>query len=92
MVAALNELLRILKRNKLANRAVFNPFEVMENSITRIKTVGSGAVIDIAMGTEEGLLCIYLDREGITSYNFSFDVLEFLFLKLFVVCIRITSA
>lgn len=66
-VVALNELHRILKRNKLPNRAVFKPKEVMDNSITLIKTAGSGAVIDtdrLAIGTEEGLLCIDLDREG----------------------------
>lgn len=67
-VVALNELHRILKRNKLPNRAVFKPKEVMDNSITLTKTAGSGAVIDtdrLAIGTEEGLLCIDLDREGI---------------------------
>ncbi|KAK4005018.1 hypothetical protein OUZ56_006742 [Daphnia magna] len=67
-VVALNELHRILKRNKLPNRAVFKPKEVMDNSITLIKTAGSGAVIDtdrLAIGTEEGLLCIDLDREEI---------------------------
>jgi len=66
-VVALNELHRILKRNKLPNRAVMKPKEVMDNSITLTKTAGSGAVIDtdrLVIGTEEGLLCIDLDREG----------------------------
>ena len=75
-VVALNELHRILKRNKLPNRAVMKPKEVMDNSITLTKTAVSGAVIDtdrLVIGTEEGLLCIDLDREG-TDINFLFTV------------------
>ena len=66
-VVELNELHRILKRNKLPNRSVFKPKEVMDNSITLTKTACCGAAIDtdrIVVGTEEGLLCIDLDREG----------------------------
>ena len=74
-VVALNELHRILKRNKLPNRAVFKPKEVMDNSITLIKIAGSGAAIDtdrLTIGAEEGLLYIDLDREGefICDVNF----------------------
>ena len=39
----------------------------MDNSITLTKTAMSGALIDtdrLVIGTEEGLLCIDLDREG----------------------------
>ena len=46
---------------------VFKAKEVMDNSITLTKTAMSGAVIDtdrLVIGTEEGLLCIDLDREG----------------------------
>ena len=46
---------------------VFKSKEVMDNSITLTKTAMSGAVIDtdrLVIGTEEGLLCIDLDREG----------------------------
>ena len=68
-VVALNELHRILKRNKLPNRAVMKPKEVMDNSITLTKTAGSGALIDtdrLIIGTEEGLLCVDLDPESIS--------------------------
>jgi hypothetical protein len=41
--------------------------EVLDNTITLTKSTMSGALIDmdrVVLGTEEGLLCVDLDREG----------------------------
>ncbi|XP_035208817.1 serine/threonine-protein kinase MRCK alpha-like isoform X2 [Stegodyphus dumicola] len=67
-VDALNELHRILRRNKLSSRSVFQAKEILDNTLTVIKNATSAAVIDperIALGTEEGLYCVDLDREEI---------------------------
>ncbi|CAG0890751.1 unnamed protein product [Cyprideis torosa] len=67
-VLALNELHRILKRNKLPNRTVFKAKEVVDNSLGILKNTTSGAVIDnerLVVGTEEGLYCVELDRREI---------------------------
>ena len=58
----------------------------MDNSVTLTKTAMSGAVIDtdrLVIGTEEGLLCIDLDREGNVFKNRykSFCILSCLLMK-----------
>uniref|UniRef100_A0A2R5LLE3 non-specific serine/threonine protein kinase n=1 Tax=Ornithodoros turicata TaxID=34597 RepID=A0A2R5LLE3_9ACAR len=67
-VDALNELHRILRRNKLPHRTVFQVKEILDSTLVIIKNALSAAVIDpdrIALGTEEGLYCVDLDREEI---------------------------
>ncbi|XP_055924337.1 serine/threonine-protein kinase MRCK alpha-like isoform X2 [Argiope bruennichi] len=67
-VDALNELHRILRRNKLASKTVFQAKEILDNTLTLIKSTACAAVIDperIVLGTEEGLYCVDLDREEI---------------------------
>ncbi|XP_029822571.1 serine/threonine-protein kinase MRCK alpha isoform X3 [Ixodes scapularis] len=66
-VDALNELHRILRRNKLPHRTVFQAKEILDSTLVIIKNALSATVIDpdrIALGTEEGLYCVDLDREG----------------------------
>ncbi|CAN7999532.1 unnamed protein product [Ixodes hexagonus] len=65
-VDALNELHRILRRNKLPHRTATK--EILDSTLVIIKNALSATVIDpdrIALGTEEGLYCIDLDREEI---------------------------
>ncbi|CAN8008638.1 unnamed protein product, partial [Ixodes pacificus] len=65
-VDALNELHRILRRNKLPHRTATK--EILDSTLVIIKNALSATVIDpdrIALGTEEGLYCVDLDREEI---------------------------
>lgn len=67
-VDALNELHRILRRNRLPHRTVFQAKEILDSTLVIIKNALSAAVIEperIALGTEEGLYCVDLDREEI---------------------------
>ncbi|XP_065311097.1 serine/threonine-protein kinase Genghis Khan isoform X1 [Dermacentor albipictus] len=67
-VDALNELHRILRRNKLPHRTVFQAKEILDSTVVIIKNALSAAVIEadrVALGTEEGLYCVDLDREEI---------------------------
>ncbi|GFS53774.1 hypothetical protein TNIN_380643 [Trichonephila inaurata madagascariensis] len=67
-VDALTELHRILRRNKLPSRTVFQAKEILDNTISIVKNALSAAIIDrdrIVLGTEEGLYCVDLDREEI---------------------------
>ncbi|XP_050718835.1 serine/threonine-protein kinase Genghis Khan-like isoform X3 [Eriocheir sinensis] len=64
-VVALNELHRILRRNKLPNRQIFNAHEVVDGSVTLIKNAVCGTIIDpdrLLLGAEEGLFCVDLDN------------------------------
>jgi len=66
-VVALNELHRILKRNNLPIRVVYRAKELVDNTVTVIKSACSGAIIDpdrLVIGTEDGLFCVDLDRDG----------------------------
>ncbi|XP_046836428.1 serine/threonine-protein kinase Genghis Khan isoform X2 [Vespa crabro] len=67
-VVALSELHRILKRNNLPNTTIFRAKELLDNTLSLIKNVMSGAIIDpdrLVIGTEEGLFCLDLDRSEI---------------------------
>merc|ERR1719210_549552 len=69
-VVALNELHRILKKNKLPDRSVFRCREVLDNSVNVLKNNGaiSAALIDrdrLVLGTDDGLFCVDLDRDEI---------------------------
>lgn len=68
-VIALNELHRLLRKNKLPQRKAFECKELLDQlslPLLRSTVCLCAAVIDkerIAIGTEEGLFCIELDRE-----------------------------
>eukprot|EP00092_Neocalanus_flemingeri_P026636 GFUD01028871.1.p1 GENE.GFUD01028871.1~~GFUD01028871.1.p1 ORF type:complete len:1866 (+),score=354.78 GFUD01028871.1:539-6136(+) len=67
-VVALNELHRILKKNKLPDRTVYRCKEVMDNTVTVIKNALSATPVDkdrLVVGTEDGLFCVDLDRDEI---------------------------
>ena len=87
-VVALNELHRILKKNKLPDRyylyinadcvficmsvlrTVYRCKEVMDNTVTVIKNALSATPVDkdrLVVGTEDGLFCVDLDRDGRTE-------------------------
>ena len=67
-VVALNELHRILKKNKLPDKTVFRCREVFDNTVSMIKNAMSACLVDrdrIAVGTDDGLFCVDLDRDEI---------------------------
>uniref|UniRef100_A0AAY4EZ46 Serine/threonine-protein kinase MRCK alpha n=1 Tax=Denticeps clupeoides TaxID=299321 RepID=A0AAY4EZ46_9TELE len=67
-VGLLNELHRILKKNKLKERFVYVPKEAYDSSLPLIKTTQSAAIIDherVALGNEEGLFVIHVTKDEI---------------------------
>ncbi|NXU73444.1 MRCKA kinase, partial [Oreotrochilus melanogaster] len=67
-VGALNELHRILKKNKLKDRSVYVPKEAYDSTLPLIKTTQSAAIIDherIALGNEEGLFVVHVTKDEI---------------------------
>ncbi|KAJ8309235.1 hypothetical protein KUTeg_014109 [Tegillarca granosa] len=65
-VGALNELQKLLRKNKLPNRCVFQAQEVFDNSLSLVKGTYSAAVLEsnrILMGTEEGLYVAQLTKD-----------------------------
>ncbi|XP_062896663.1 serine/threonine-protein kinase MRCK alpha-like isoform X7 [Mobula hypostoma] len=67
-VGLLNELHRILKKNKLKDRSVFVPKEAYDSALPLIKTTQSAAIIDherIALGNEEGLFVVHITKDEI---------------------------
>ena len=69
-VVALNELHRILRKNKLPDRAVFRCREVLDNTVGVLKNGNalSACLIDrdrLVLGTDDGLFCVDLDRDEI---------------------------
>uniref|UniRef100_A0A4W3HGY4 non-specific serine/threonine protein kinase n=1 Tax=Callorhinchus milii TaxID=7868 RepID=A0A4W3HGY4_CALMI len=67
-VGVLNELHRILKKNKLKDRSVFIPKEAYDSALPLIKTTQSAAIIDherIALGNEEGLFVVHVTKDEI---------------------------
>lgn len=74
-VVALSELHRILKRNNLPNTAIFRVREILDSSLTIIRTALSSLIIDpdrILLGTEDGLYCLDLDQCG--EFRFIFKI------------------
>ncbi|KTF97915.1 hypothetical protein cypCar_00004443 [Cyprinus carpio] len=70
-VCALNELHRILRKNKLKERFVYVPKEAYDSSLPLIKTTQTAAIIDherVALGNEEGLFVIHVTKDGKTSF------------------------
>ncbi|XP_061667404.1 serine/threonine-protein kinase MRCK alpha isoform X2 [Syngnathoides biaculeatus] len=67
-VGLLNELHRILKKNKLKERFVYVPKEAYDSTLPLIKTAQSAAIIDherVALGNEEGLFVIHVTKDEI---------------------------
>ncbi|CDQ59955.1 unnamed protein product [Oncorhynchus mykiss] len=67
-VGLLNELQRILKKNKLKERFVYVPKEAYDSTLPLIKTTQSAAIIDherVALGNEEGLYVIHVTKDEI---------------------------
>ncbi|XP_053489861.1 serine/threonine-protein kinase MRCK alpha isoform X3 [Ictalurus furcatus] len=67
-VGLLNELHRLLKKNKLKERSVYIPKEAYDSTLPLIKTTQSAAIIDherIALGNEEGLYIIHVTKDEI---------------------------
>ncbi|KAM3861663.1 serine/threonine-protein kinase MRCK alpha [Diretmus argenteus] len=67
-VGLLNELHRILKKNKLKERFVYVPKEAYDCTLPLIKTTQSAAIIDherVALGNEEGLYVIHVTKDEI---------------------------
>ncbi|KAF4084154.1 hypothetical protein AMELA_G00125440 [Ameiurus melas] len=67
-VGLLNELHRLLKKNKLKERSVYVPKEAYDSTLPLIKTTQSAAIIDherIALGNEEGLYIIHVTKDEI---------------------------
>ncbi|XP_060790417.1 serine/threonine-protein kinase MRCK alpha isoform X1 [Neoarius graeffei] len=69
-VGVLNELHRLLKKNKLKERSVYVPKEAYDSTLPLIKTTQSAAIIDherIALGNEEGLYVIHVTKDEIVK-------------------------
>uniref|UniRef100_A0A7N6B523 non-specific serine/threonine protein kinase n=1 Tax=Anabas testudineus TaxID=64144 RepID=A0A7N6B523_ANATE len=67
-VGLLNELHRILKKNKLKERFVYVPKEAYDSTLPLIKTTQSAAIIDherVALGNDEGLFVIHVTKDEI---------------------------
>ncbi|XP_035388480.1 serine/threonine-protein kinase MRCK alpha isoform X5 [Electrophorus electricus] len=67
-VGLLNELHRLLKKNKLKERFVYVPKEAYDSTLPLIKTTQSAVIIDherIALGNEEGLYVIHITKDEI---------------------------
>ncbi|XP_028254001.1 serine/threonine-protein kinase MRCK alpha isoform X2 [Parambassis ranga] len=67
-VGLLNELHRILKKNKLKERFVYVPKEAYDSTLPLIKTTQSAAIIDherVALGNEEGLFVVHVTKDEI---------------------------
>uniref|UniRef100_A0A671PJP4 non-specific serine/threonine protein kinase n=1 Tax=Sinocyclocheilus anshuiensis TaxID=1608454 RepID=A0A671PJP4_9TELE len=67
-VCALNELHRILRKNKLKERFVYVPKEAYDSTLPLIKTTQTAAIIDherVALGNEEGLFVIHVTKDEI---------------------------
>ncbi|XP_060101680.1 serine/threonine-protein kinase MRCK alpha isoform X2 [Heteronotia binoei] len=67
-VGVLNELHRILKKNKLKDRSVYVPKEAYDSTLPLIKTTQAAAIIDherIALGNEEGLFVVHVTKDEI---------------------------
>ncbi|XP_043860616.1 serine/threonine-protein kinase MRCK alpha isoform X15 [Dromiciops gliroides] len=67
-VCLLNELHRILKKNKLKDRSVYSPKEAYDSTLPLIKTTQAAAIIDherIALGNEEGLFVVHVTKDEI---------------------------
>ncbi|CAH6789580.1 Cdc42bpa [Phodopus roborovskii] len=67
-VGVLNELHKILKKNKFRDRSVYVPKEAYDSTLPLIKTTQAAAIIDherIALGNEEGLFVVHVTKDEI---------------------------
>ncbi|XP_041831091.1 serine/threonine-protein kinase MRCK alpha isoform X2 [Melanotaenia boesemani] len=78
-VGLLNELHRILKKNKLKDRFVYVPKEAYDSTLPLIKSTQSAAIIDherVALGNEEGLFVVHVTKDEIIRVGDSKKVLH----------------
>ncbi|XP_053967271.1 serine/threonine-protein kinase Genghis Khan isoform X2 [Anastrepha ludens] len=64
-VVALGELHRILKRNNLPNTAIFKVHEILDSSLTIVRSALSSVIVysdQFLLGTEDGLYCVNLEQ------------------------------
>lgn len=84
-VVALNELHRILKRNNLPNTSVFRVKEILDSTLSVVRNVTSGIIIDqdrVLLGTEsDGVFCVELDRCEIAKIGESKKIYEIWYLS-----------
>jgi serine/threonine-protein kinase MRCK len=84
-VTALSELHRILKRNNIPNTAVFRVKEVLDCSVSVVKNVLCGLIVDqdrVLLGTEsDGLYCVEMDRCEILKVGESKKIYEIWYLN-----------
>ncbi|XP_066279772.1 serine/threonine-protein kinase MRCK alpha-like isoform X11 [Branchiostoma lanceolatum] len=69
-VGALNELHKILKKNKLPDRSIYHAKEVYDSTLPIIRTAMSAEILDperLALGTEEGLFVLELTKDSIVK-------------------------
>ncbi|XP_072266050.1 serine/threonine-protein kinase MRCK alpha isoform X4 [Pyxicephalus adspersus] len=67
-VGVLNELQRILRKNKLKDRSVYIPKEAYDSTLPLIKNTQSASILDherIALGNEEGLFVVHVTKDEI---------------------------
>ncbi|XP_064603051.1 serine/threonine-protein kinase MRCK alpha-like isoform X2 [Liolophura sinensis] len=65
-VGALTELHKLLRKNKLPNKAVYQAQEIYDNALSLVKGTHSAAVLDvnrILLGTEDGLYVAELSKD-----------------------------
>lgn len=78
-VVALSELHRILRKSKLPNRMVYQAKEVLDNTVSIVRTAVSASVVDqerIVVGTEEGLFCVDLDTDELARIGDGKKILQ----------------
>ncbi|XP_067626892.1 serine/threonine-protein kinase Genghis Khan isoform X2 [Eurosta solidaginis] len=78
-VVALGELHRILKRNNLPNTAIFKVHEILDSSLTIIRSALSSVIVyldQFLLGTEDGLYCVNLEQYEIIRIGESKKIIQ----------------
>uniref|UniRef100_A0A034WNK9 non-specific serine/threonine protein kinase n=1 Tax=Bactrocera dorsalis TaxID=27457 RepID=A0A034WNK9_BACDO len=78
-VVALGELHRILKRNNLPNTAIFKVHEILDSSLTIVRSALSSVIVypdQFLLGTEDGLYCINLEEYEINRIGESKKIIQ----------------
>ncbi|XP_017472500.1 PREDICTED: serine/threonine-protein kinase Genghis Khan isoform X2 [Rhagoletis zephyria] len=78
-VVALGELHRILKRNNLPNTAIFKVQEVLDSSLTIVRSALSSVIVypdQFLLGTEDGLYCVNLEQYEIIRIGESKKIIQ----------------
>jgi len=67
-VGALNELLKLLRKNKLPDKSVYRPKEIYDQSFPILQKLLCAAILNrekILLGTEEGLILVDIPRDNV---------------------------